>query len=131
MLDGQLIAMPDGLQANVYGGTHELVHFEFPALGIKHTMVDPMDSSTWEDAIQPGTKARPIPSTPILQVAESAKLPAILSLFTKHLLRCPLVCRLDCPYECNALIRVKPRCRAFHQRIEIKWLPHCKAQSTE
>lgn len=64
-VDGQLSAKFVAVQANVYGGTHELVHFEFPALGIKHTMVDPMDSSKWEDALQPGTKARPI-----LQLAE-------------------------------------------------------------
>ena len=44
------------VQANVYGGTHELMQYEFPVLGIKHTMVDPMDSSVWEDALQPGTK---------------------------------------------------------------------------
>ena len=45
------------MQANVYGGTHELVHHEFPALGIKHSLVDPMDSSKWEDALESSTKA--------------------------------------------------------------------------
>ena len=47
------------VQANVYGGTHELVHHEFPALGIKHSLVDPMDSSKWEDALESSTEGKP------------------------------------------------------------------------
>lgn len=46
-------------QANVYGGTHELVHNEFPALGISHTLVDPFNSSVWKEALKPNTKVSP------------------------------------------------------------------------
>ena len=41
----------------MYGGTHELVHEEFPSLGIEHTTVDPQDPAQWEQALRPNTKA--------------------------------------------------------------------------
>ena len=45
------------MQDNVYGGTHELVHEEFPTLGIEYTTVDPRDPAQWERALRPNTKA--------------------------------------------------------------------------
>ena len=41
----------------MYGGTHELVHEEFPSLGIEFTTVDPQDPAQWEQALRPNTKA--------------------------------------------------------------------------
>ena len=41
----------------MYGGTHELVHEEFPTLGIEYTTVDPQDPAQWERALRPNTKA--------------------------------------------------------------------------
>ena len=45
------------MQDNVYGGTHELVHEEFPSLGIEYTTVAPQDPAQWERALRPNTKA--------------------------------------------------------------------------
>ena len=41
----------------MYGGTHELVHEEFPSLGIEYTTVNPQDPAQWEQALRPNTKA--------------------------------------------------------------------------
>ncbi|CAK0736697.1 hypothetical protein CVIRNUC_000788 [Coccomyxa viridis] len=62
------------IQDNVYGGTHELVHEEFPSLGIEHTTVDPQDPAQWEQALRPNTKVFYVESisNPLVRVTDLA-----------------------------------------------------------
>lgn len=54
-----LLLLPLLLQGAAYGGTYDLVHKEFKALGISASMVDiSQPCHTWEHLVTPNTKVR-------------------------------------------------------------------------
>ncbi len=59
-------------QGCLYGGTHDLVHKDFPALGIRVSTVDGDDPSTWESQLTPRTKVFYLEtlSNPLLQIPD-------------------------------------------------------------
>ena len=65
------------VQSNLYGGTHDFVTRDLPALGITHTFVDASDPGTWERALAPRTRAFYVEAVtnPLLQVGELAEVP--------------------------------------------------------
>jgi cystathionine beta-lyase/cystathionine gamma-synthase len=56
----------------LYGGTHDLLTTELAAMGIETTFIDPDDTSSWERALRPRTRAVYVESltNPLLQVAD-------------------------------------------------------------
>ncbi len=60
------------VQDCLYGGTHDLVHKDFPALGIQFDTVSGDDPSSWETKLRPRTKVLYLEtlSNPLLQVPD-------------------------------------------------------------
>jgi len=45
------------MQNSLYGGTHNFVTKDMPALGIEYDFIDPNDPGSWETKLKPNTKA--------------------------------------------------------------------------
>ena len=56
----------------LYGGTHDLITKDLPALGISFDFIDGNDSGSWEKKLQPRTKAIYVETmtNPLIQVAD-------------------------------------------------------------
>jgi cystathionine beta-lyase/cystathionine gamma-synthase len=59
-------------QKCLYGGTHDLITKDFPALGIEHDFIDANDPSSWKEKVRPNTKAIYVETmtNPLLEVAD-------------------------------------------------------------
>jgi cystathionine beta-lyase/cystathionine gamma-synthase len=59
-------------QKCLYGGTHDLITKDFPALGIEHSFINANDPSSWKGMLQPNTKAIYVETmtNPLLEVAD-------------------------------------------------------------
>jgi cystathionine beta-lyase/cystathionine gamma-synthase len=64
-------------QSNLYGGTHDLITKDLPALGIEHTFVDGADAASWRARVTPRTRLIYVEalSNPLLQVGDLAAVP--------------------------------------------------------
>jgi len=67
----------------LYGGTHDLITRDLPALGISHDVIDGRDSKDWEKALRPDTRLLYMETVtnPLLQVGD---LEAGVSFARKH-----------------------------------------------
>jgi cystathionine beta-lyase/cystathionine gamma-synthase len=45
------------IQEQLYGGTHDFLTKDFPALGLSYDLINPNDPGTWEAKLKPRTKA--------------------------------------------------------------------------
>jgi len=59
-------------QDRLYGGTHDFVTHDFPALGLAHDFIDAEHPDTWEALLKPNTRAIYVEAmtNPLLQVAD-------------------------------------------------------------
>jgi cystathionine beta-lyase/cystathionine gamma-synthase len=71
------------VQRALYGGTHDFIHRDLPALGITSTVIDAAMPDTWERALQPRTKIMYVEtlSNPLLEVPH---LPAVAKFAASH-----------------------------------------------
>lgn len=60
------------VQDCLYGGTNTLLHDHFPRLSISNTPMDPQDPDSWDDLVEPNTKAVYVETltNPLVQVAD-------------------------------------------------------------
>jgi len=69
-----LLSTGDHLLAQdcLYGGTHDLLTKDFPALGIEHSFLDATDPGTWKAQLKPSTKAIYVEAitNPTMEVAD-------------------------------------------------------------
>jgi cystathionine beta-lyase/cystathionine gamma-synthase len=67
----------------LYGGTHELVTRDLPALGITYDFIDGSDPSSWESKVKPNTKAIYVESisNPLMGVTDQE---AVIAFAKKH-----------------------------------------------
>jgi cystathionine beta-lyase/cystathionine gamma-synthase len=69
-----LLSSGDHLLAQdcLYGGTHDLLTKDFPALGIEHTFLDAKDPGSWKARLKPNTKAIYVETitNPTIEVAD-------------------------------------------------------------
>jgi cystathionine beta-lyase/cystathionine gamma-synthase len=67
----------------LYGGTHDLLTRDFPALGIEFDSIDATDSSDWESKLKPNTKAIYVETltNPLVEVAD---LEAVVAFAKRH-----------------------------------------------
>ena len=70
-------------QACLYGGTHDLITGDLPALGISHDFIDGDDPASWARLLKPTTKAIYVETmtNPLLQVAD---LQAVVAFAREH-----------------------------------------------
>jgi cystathionine beta-lyase/cystathionine gamma-synthase len=56
----------------LYGGTHDLITKDFPALGIEHDFIDANDPSSWKEKLRPNTKVIYVETmtNPLIEVAD-------------------------------------------------------------
>ncbi len=80
-----LLASGDHLlaQSNLYGGTHDLITKDLPAMGISYDFIDGNDPESWPRKLRPTTRAIYVEamSNPLLQVAN---LRAVVSFANAH-----------------------------------------------
>jgi cystathionine beta-lyase/cystathionine gamma-synthase len=59
-------------QNGLYGGTHDLITKDFPALGLNHDFIDAGDPSSWNARLRPNTKAIYVETmtNPVLEVGD-------------------------------------------------------------
>lgn len=71
------------IQSAVYGITYDLVHQDFPSLGIEATKIDPQDPSGWKEKLRPTTKVIFVEavSNPLIEVPD---LPAVVAFAKQH-----------------------------------------------
>ena len=69
-----LLSSGDHLLAQdcLYGGTHDLLTKDFPALGIEHAFIDAKDPGSWKSRLQPNTKVIYVETitNPTIEVAD-------------------------------------------------------------
>jgi cystathionine beta-lyase/cystathionine gamma-synthase len=65
------------VQDSLYGGTHDLVTKDLPALGIRHTFIDASDPASWAALVEPRTRLVYVEalSNPLLRVGDLAAVP--------------------------------------------------------
>ncbi len=64
-------------QDSLYGGTHDLITKDLPALGIRHTRIDASDPSSWAAKLEPRTRLIYVEAltNPLLTVGDLAAVP--------------------------------------------------------
>jgi cystathionine beta-lyase/cystathionine gamma-synthase len=67
----------------LYGGTHDFVTRDLPALGISHDFIDSQRPTTWEEKLRPNTKAIYVETitNPLMEVADHR---AVVSFAQRH-----------------------------------------------